>query len=327
MATTTHPHPGPLAGPILLQRAGVVSAVEAVQRERARLADDALAELDAFLAELAQEVGERLEAMLDGDPLGDTETEGAFVGLKEGQAVKAQVLATQWEGLALIIESAGMAAARERWFDKYGDLAVQAERALGLQGFARADTLLDSEAVLEGIRALQRRHDDALFGKFTRLSAERITDALHTQVGLKTHKEIAREIVEQEDLTRPQAMSEAETRVAEADRYFTAVAAEQASDDEGTFVYAYAGPTDAKTRPFCSKLVGRAFTLEQVQGLRNGQTPSPPLYSGGGYRCRHLFVPVLPVLLEESPYTTGTDADITAANAAAGVRAKKGKAK
>ncbi|RTL21336.1 MAG: hypothetical protein EKK55_16345 [Rhodocyclaceae bacterium] len=323
MATAPHPHPGPLAGPILLQRAGVSSRLDEVLRERARLTDDALAELDGFLAELAQEVGERLEAMLDGAPIGDTATEGAFVGLKEGAAVKAQVLATHWEGFARIIEDAGMPAARERWFDRYGDLAVQAERAMAAQGFPRADTLLDSEAVAEGIAALQRRHDDALFGKFTRLSAERITDALHTQVGLKSHKEIAREIVEQEDLTRPQAMAEAETRVAEADRYFTAVAAEQASEGEADFVYAYAGPVDAKTRPFCSKIVGKAFDLDQIERLRNGQTSSPPFLSGGGYRCRHLWVPVLPALLDALPYSTGTDADISAANAAAGTRGKK----
>lgn len=324
------PHHLPLGGRIPLARgqvAGVPDRLDRLLADRERLTDAALADLDDALGALAATLADRIEAMLDGEPTGETELEAEFQGLKEGEQVKAVVLAAQLDQLLDIIEDSGLASARSKWFTAYGALADTAERSLGALGVPDYSTLLDREASAVLVDALTRRHDDALFGLFQRQSAARVLDALQTQVGLVTNAEIADQIQEAEDLTRPQAISEAETRIAEADRYFHAVAAEQASDDAGTFLFAYGGPSDAKTRPFCRALVGKAFSANEIADLRNGQTASPPFYTGGGYRCRHLWVPVLPAILDDLPYSRGTEADIRAANSAAGARGKKGKAK
>jgi hypothetical protein len=51
-------------------------------------------------------------------------------------------------------------------------------------------------------------------------------------------------------------------------------------------VFAYLGPIDAKTRPFCYERVGKVFTREQIDAWENGQLPNAFL-TGGGYNCRH----------------------------------------
>lgn len=324
--TAVVPPPLPSGGRNLLaRRQGDGARIEAVLADRAGITDTALAELEAALTALADTVAARVQAMLDGEPEGDTDIEAQFAGLREGQQVKAVALAARLDAILALIEDAGLAEVRAAWFEKYGALADAAERSLGALGVGGASTLLDTEAATVLVDAIVGRHDDALFGQFARRSATQVLDALHTQVGLVSHAELADAIVEAEGLARSQAMSEAETRIAEADRYFVAVAAEAASDTPDTFLYAYAGPVDSKTRPFCSRLVGRAFTPAEIAGLSNGQTSTPPFYSGGGYRCRHLWVPVLADNLDTLPYARGDAGDIASANAAANSRRRKGK--
>jgi hypothetical protein len=50
--------------------------------------------------------------------------------------------------------------------------------------------------------------------------------------------------------------------------------------------YLFAGPVDAKTRPFCLKHVGKVYTRDELDALDNGQTGSTFL-TMGGYNCRH----------------------------------------
>jgi hypothetical protein len=57
-------------------------------------------------------------------------------------------------------------------------------------------------------------------------------------------------------------------------------------DDER---FLYAGPIDAKTRPFCLQHVGKVYTREEIEDLDNGQTGSTFL-TAGGYSCRHQWV-------------------------------------
>lgn len=53
----------------------------------------------------------------------------------------------------------------------------------------------------------------------------------------------------------------------------------------------YLGPLDAKTRSFCQGLVGQTFSVDEIEGMDNGQT-GPVLTDGGGWNCRHEWVPV-----------------------------------
>lgn len=72
--------------------------------------------------------------------------------------------------------------------------------------------------------------------------------------------------------------------------YTREVEALQATDAPET-PFLYAGPIDAKTRPFCLRLVGKVLTREDIDALDNGQLDNPFL-TGGGYNCRHQWVEV-----------------------------------
>jgi hypothetical protein len=53
----------------------------------------------------------------------------------------------------------------------------------------------------------------------------------------------------------------------------------------------YAGPRDARNRPFCAERVNNIYPVEVVYTWDNGQGIPAYLYCGG-YGCRHQLVPV-----------------------------------
>lgn len=283
--------------------------------------DAAVADLERALEGLAENLGRRIEAALGGSPTGETAFEMALDGLSDAEQVRVAVLATQLDDLREVVRDAGLDEARAGWLRRYGQLADMAEQALARAGVDRADGALDREAVADAIDALIDRHDEAIFSG--RPAAQRILDALHTQVGLESHAEVARRIADAEDEAIPGTLTEARTRVAEADRFFQEMAVEATEADGDDLLRVYVGPDDAVTRDFCDALVSRAFTLDQIQGLSNGQTPTHPIHSGGGYNCRHSWLPVHPDDLELLGYQRGTDADIERANSAARRRKRK----
>jgi hypothetical protein len=56
-------------------------------------------------------------------------------------------------------------------------------------------------------------------------------------------------------------------------------------------VFAFMGPADVKTRPFCRGIVGKVFTRAEIDTMDNGQLPNVFL-TGGGFNCRHQFIAV-----------------------------------
>ena len=59
--------------------------------------------------------------------------------------------------------------------------------------------------------------------------------------------------------------------------------------------FRYEGPRDKLTRPFCERMLDRTrengLTREEIEQLDNGQLPNP-FITGGGYNCRHQWVPM-----------------------------------
>jgi len=289
--------------------------------------DSAVEELEGLLKSLSKAIGERLEQALKGKATGDTPLEEALKGLKEDDQVKAVVFSTKLDEIGELVDDAGLGFAREAWFQRYRELADLAEQALGTQGIEEADRILEQEDARIAIEALVQRHDDALWEGMERASSVRIIDSLHSQVGLLSHHELAQMIYEAEEASIPQALTEARTRIAEADRFFSEEAA-QAADPQGKILLrAYTGPDDRRTRPFCDALVGKAFKPEELRPLNNNQTGTHPIDSGGGYNCRHGWVSIFPKLISELGYQRGTKADIQAANAGARKARKKKKKK
>lgn len=60
--------------------------------------------------------------------------------------------------------------------------------------------------------------------------------------------------------------------------------------DAGLEKYEYRGPADIKNRPVCARWVGRVFTIAEINKLDNG-AGLPVLRFGGGWNCRHVFIP------------------------------------
>lgn len=83
---------------------------------------------------------------------------------------------------------------------------------------------------------------------------------------------------------------------------------------EDSLLRVYLGPQDRVTRPFCEALAGKAFSESEIQSLSNG-TSLPPLTGGGGWNCRHVWMPITREYAEEERIPRGTAADLRAANA------------
>jgi hypothetical protein len=87
-----------------------------------------------------------------------------------------------------------------------------------------------------------------------------------------------------------QAATEARTQTAV---YARAISNAYADESGVPIGFAYGGPDDGLTRPFCQACVGWWFSPELVRGLDNAQNGLPhPLESGGGYNCRHQWLAV-----------------------------------
>lgn len=72
--------------------------------------------------------------------------------------------------------------------------------------------------------------------------------------------------------------------------YGRQVEALQAGDEPET-TFAYLGPVDDVTRPFCYQYAGRVMTRAEIDDLDNGQLDNVFL-TGGGFNCRHTWVEV-----------------------------------
>lgn len=89
------------------------------------------------------------------------------------------------------------------------------------------------------------------------------------------------------DATEPQIATLYDTSVSIFGRQVEAL---QAGDDPET-TFAYMGPADKKTRPFCRAHVGKVYTRADIDALDNGQIDNVFL-TGGGYNCRHVWTEV-----------------------------------
>ena len=106
--------------------------------------------------------------------------------------------------------------------------------------------------------------------------------------------------------------TEARTQTSAMSRMATQVGAALA----GLEYQLYSGVVDGLTRPFCSEIVGIAFTNKQIGELNNDQGLPVALY-GGGYNCRHGWSPVSEGMLERLGKPRATSTIIKNANAAA----------
>lgn len=70
----------------------------------------------------------------------------------------------------------------------------------------------------------------------------------------------------------------------------TATYSRMVAMNQGLRFVLYAGPRDARNRPFCAERVNKIFPIEAVYTWDNGQGIPANLYCGG-YGCRHVLIP------------------------------------
>ncbi len=183
-----------------------------------------------------------------------------------------------------------------------------AENAARAAGFDDLGALDPSEPVL---RAALDRTLEAFWQEQVVLPTRRaILDAAVDALTATSMEGVAQRVERTLDTTAARATTEARTEIARWNRTVQAVSAAE-TDAE---LFAYLGPVDGVTRPFCRVLAQHILTKEQVAELDNGQTADSPLTSGGGYNCRHVFNPVSRAFAERSGLPFATDADVAQAN-------------
>lgn len=67
----------------------------------------------------------------------------------------------------------------------------------------------------------------------------------------------------------------------------------------------YSGPEDQANRDFCREHVGKRHTSKQVAALQNDVGPQPASLYGGGWNCRHRWLPLDKSELSQYPAWTG----------------------
>jgi len=132
---------------------------------------------------------------------------------------------------------------------------------------------------------------------------------------LESITELSTRLAERLQVSLGQAATEARTQTAV---YARAISNAYADESGVPVGFAYGGPDDGLTRPFCEACLGFWFSPELVRGLDNGQTGLPhPLESGGGYNCRHSWLAVPLATAKRWGYKEADASTVRTANNAA----------
>lgn len=200
---------------------------------------------------------------------------------------------------------------REEW-DAYGmsELLGMAEQAIRESGvnaaFADAfgrEAAGFAQAIDDGIRAVNFGREDATalrailkmkFDGWGRTVATEVTDFLRSQVASATLAPVSTRTI------RARLIGEFGPKIEKHANTYVHTAMEQqlretwvmAGDNAGVKTFHYEGPDDLITRPFCREVLDRggSYTLEEIQAMDNEQG-LPVLESGGGWNCRHMWIP------------------------------------
>lgn len=176
------------------------------------------------------------------------------------------------------------------------------------------ETVVDVEELATIIDAAQRDAVDAFRAMNLTLSTE-LVPLMREGYRLESLTELSSRLSDRLGVSLERASTEARTQTAV---YARALANAYADTTDLPVGYAYGGPDDGLTRPFCEACVGLWFSRDLVRRLDNNQTGLPhPLESGGGYNCRHSWLAVPLSQAKRWGYKEATEADVRAANSAA----------
>lgn len=138
-----------------------------------------------------------------------------------------------------------------------------AQQIAALKVLATEDLLHQGDVIADVLYRAVR--DGALGGTPTDVILERVAEALDLEVW------------------------EVRTLYDTATATFGRVMEQQDSTGEADELFLYAGPVDAKMRPFCADHIGKVYTRDAIAKLDNGQRLDV-FVAAGGWNCRHVWM-------------------------------------
>ena len=316
-------------------------AVRRLLQARDDRIDQAVEDFAIQAERVAENIGRRIIAALGADPdewrepdgddgvlLLQTRLEERLQAFDDPAQLRAAILDMPIIEIQEFMDAAGNDIRDAGLRDVVSELAGFAEETLFVQGEATARQALDTVAAEALIESYVNRTIDTIQDVVDGPARARLRDALSANLGEISPFELAELTSTQLTDRIPLSLTEAYTRLAEADNFVNEVlrtTLESSLDetegpaDTPRYVMAYRGPDDALERPFCDLMNNHVFTVEQLNKANNSQG-LPVRTSCGGYRCRHKLIPVRDrsdEALREIGLKRGTDELVTKANTAA----------
>ena len=303
--------------------------------------DQAVEDFAIQAERVAENIGRRIIAALGADPdewrepdgddgvlLLQTRLEERLQAFDDPAQLRAAILDMPIVEIQEFMDAAGNDIRDAGLRDVVSELAGFAEETLFVQGEATARQALDTVAAEALIESYVNRTIDTIQDVVDGPARARLRDALSANLGEISPFELAELTSTQLTDRIPLSLTEAYTRLAEADNFVNEVlrtTLESSLDetegpaDTPRYVMAYRGPDDDLERPFCDVMNNHVFTVGQLNKANNSQG-LPVRTSCGGYRCRHKLIPVRDrsdEALREIGLKRGTDELVKKANTAA----------
>ena len=267
---------------------------------------DALKRRDADVMQAEEALARELSSL--GESLRD-----ALLDLIERRGAgdwRAGILATQLDHIDRAIADV-LGDGREVYAEGLEDIA----RASGayMRSIGLDTSGIDTEALTIAVEAATRDAGDVFVGQ-SRTTAQDLAVMMREGYRLDSLDEFAARLGERAGIAARHVVTEARTQMAV---YSRAVEAAYADEAPRAYGYAYAGPRDGITRPFCSAVVSRWWSRELASRLDNGVAGLPhPIESGGGYNCRHRWLIVPEAVARGWGYEVADEGDLRRANGA-----------
>ena len=244
--------------------------------------DDTFEVLTSQYEAAVRDVVDEMRAIVD-----DIETDGDQFTLDATSVARARLTAMQSMGAAATLWT--------RWEERLRRIAQFSDDYFETAGGGGKRPSAPERALLEEMIGLwpdAEQPGSGTAGRFYNLSAhhrQELANAVTRHVLGRTRKpQLVKELAERTKSSTRQAEQMIRDATIQTSR---AVQASKATENDFEY-FQYYGPVDSITRPFCSPLVNKVFSREEIDQMDNGQTGAGSvMVAGGGFRCRHHWMP------------------------------------
>lgn len=179
----------------------------------------------------------------------------------------------------------GWESAAAKFVNSFDEVELLGKQVLGALGRDLILKIPQRADTVENLKAL----DLSAFDDYGNIAIRQLSKevALNTLIG-KPRTAVIKSMTKIMDGNVEAATQYADTSI----RLFDRTVNGQLYEEAGIDTYAYFGPKDKVTRPFCLEHVGKIYTLAEIKKMNNGSAKFGNVWLyGGGPRCRHSFQP------------------------------------